>query len=283
MHLGLAQRQNHIGPGLQAFYGSLADGVVFADGFHVQRIGDDDALKAQFFTQEPGEDFFREGGRVLFVQGGEADMGAHNRADLGFHSFAKGVEFGALELFQRFIHHWQLEVRVQEGVAVSGEMLDGSHYPGLLEAPGPGQGQPGYFFGVGAKAAVADHRVLGVGVHVHGGGKVPVDAQRDEGTAHRRPHRFGRLDLPHRAQGHRGGGQGKLQYPLHRPALLVNGNPGLGPQHRANLGHQLANLLGVLDVFAKQAHPPKAVALEVGAGGRVQGGAGDVDHHQAGG
>ena len=170
-------RDQEVGPGEHGLDPGLLEAEVLTDGAHAQVVGDDGAFKAQLFSQEAGEDLLREGRRALRVEVLVDDVGGHDEGYPGADGGLKGRQVLGLDLGQAplFVDR-EPQVAVHARVAVAGEVLGGGQHPGVLEPLDEGQAVAGDELGVGAEAAQADDRVLGVGVDVEHRGEVHVGA-----------------------------------------------------------------------------------------------------------
>ena len=89
--------------------------------------------------------------------------------------------------------HRQVVVRIEIGVAVTGEVFPTSEHTGAAQPPPEGQGVGDHRGGVRAEGPPADHRVGRVGVHVEHGGEVPADPQQRQLAPQRPPDGEGAL------------------------------------------------------------------------------------------
>jgi len=114
-------------------------------------------------------------GRERAVEGRVHDVRGHDRRDPGAHGAAEGEQFAAKERFLPHPDGGKVEVGVDGGVAVPGEMFrDGEDPPGE-RSPGERDPEGGRDGRVVGKGPVPDHRVGRVAVHVEDRGEVHVD------------------------------------------------------------------------------------------------------------
>ncbi|CAM5599114.1 hypothetical protein SFUMM280S_07720 [Streptomyces fumanus] len=255
----------------------MFDAVGAGDGPHLNAVGDDQAVVAQFAAEEFDEDPPGEGARVIQVQGRGEDVGAHHRPGAGLdrraerHQVAFG-QHGGVGVDAR-----HRVVGVDGGVAVAGEVLGAGGHTRRLQAGDVGGGVPGDQGGVGAEGPYADHRVVGVGVDVGGRGPVEVHAAGGEAAAQFGGDAPGQLHVVDRAErvvAGEGGAGAHLQTG-DVAALLVDGD-----QHvvafGAQLGGERGDLLGGGDVAAEQGDGREALAepaqQPVGGGGAGEAG-----------
>jgi hypothetical protein len=107
-----------------------------------------------------------EGGGLLRVETGQEDVRGHDGARARRDGGAERHELAVAERLERQVDDRQREVGVGRGVAVAGEVLRARGHARRLEAAHPRGGVPRGELGVGAEAADADDRVVGIGVHV---------------------------------------------------------------------------------------------------------------------
>ena len=152
---------------------------------------------------------------------------------------------------------WQIQVRVDAGVAMAGKMLRAAEHPLLLQPPAEGTHQGGGGGGVLPPGPHIDHRIVGVVVDIAHGRQHPVQAH---------PPGF-----PSRAVAiafRQGQGQGRI--PAMKPAQ------GQG-------GHQPAQSLKALahpflHIGAEQQRPAGPAAQLVGAQAQFRGPGAEQDH-----
>ena len=106
-----------------------------------------------------------------------------------------------LEPIGRMVEQRQLEVRVGAGVAVPGKVLAAGGDAGALQRPDDRRAEPGDVFGALGQRAIADHRVLRVGVDVEDRRVVERDADGVQLRGERPRKPLGQLLVARRRRG----------------------------------------------------------------------------------
>ena len=151
----------------------------------------------------------------------------------------------------------QLEMRVGAGIAMPGKVLAACGDAILLQHLDEDLAKPRDFLRCVSERAVANHRVLGVGVNIENGCVVERDADRLQLARERHGKPPCQLLVGAAAERHhwRPLGERGLQ-PRDPPALLVDTHP--QRQFRCEilrLPRELSDLFGRLDVARKEDHP----------------------------
>ena len=134
---------------------------------HVQRIGEDKAVKAQFVTQERGHTVRRQaGGRLAPLNSRYQQMGGKNTAQSRIDKFAERHQFAGVDFLQGLVDDRQRLVRVLTRRAMTRKVLSHSHHAAIFQASRKSDGMACHQFGALAKGAVADNGVQRVIVHV---------------------------------------------------------------------------------------------------------------------
>ena len=120
----------------------------------------------------------RERRRLVGVELRQQHVRRHDGARAGLDRGQERAQLALAQLLERQVDDRQREVRVLRRVAVPGEVLR-AHRDALgLVCGDPGRGVGADELGVGAEAAHADDRIVGVGVDVGIRREVEVDADR---------------------------------------------------------------------------------------------------------
>ena len=239
-----------VGARSQRAHGALLDADAGTDRAHLERVRDHEPVEAELLAKEPGQDPRAERRRSLVERGHDEMCGHHRlhaRSDRGAEREQRRLEVARDD--------GQADVRVDGGVTVAGEVLRARGDALALRSLDERRHVPGHELRIGAEAAHADHRVVGVRVHVGDGREVHVHAAGGE-PAGDRGGDVGRQggvvdDAEREVAGERAAG-GRLQ-PRHVAALLVDREqdvPGL-PQPRG----QRRELLRVADVVGEERDP----------------------------
>ena len=131
---------------------------------------------AHLLAQQPAQHARAERGGQLRVQRRHQQVAGHHRLRPGGHGGPERGQLDRVEAGPVAADAGQVVVRVDPGVAVSGEVLGAGGDAAGLQAAYPGGGVPGDQVRVGAERAHPDHRVGRVGVDVGVRGVVQSDA-----------------------------------------------------------------------------------------------------------
>ena len=144
---------------------------------HVQRIGEDQAIKAHVATQERVYAFRRKAcGCLTPLDGRHQQMGSENATQSCLDKLAERHQFASVDFLQGLVDDRQGLVRVLTRRPMAREMLSHSHHTAILQSSGKRDGMPGHQFRTLAKRAVANHRVQRVIVHVEYRGEIHLNA-----------------------------------------------------------------------------------------------------------
>ena len=162
-----------------------------------------------------------------------------------------GRQLDVLEPRARVVDHGQVQVRVDVGVAVAGEVLGAGGDAAALQAVDHGGAEPAHELGVVAERAVADDGVLRVRVHVHHRARSPSGCRRPR-ARRRAPPPSARAcsSEPSRPSARSGGHtvQGSRSRATRPPSWSTATSRGRSwPASRAidlQLAHELGHLLG---------------------------------------
>ena len=145
---------------------------------------------------------------------GKGEVAGHDRRDSLPDQEPVGDQFALPELVEIGADPRQHQVGIAVRGAVAGEVLGGGHDAGTLQAAKEGHRQQPGLHRIGTERARADHRGRGIGVHVHGGREVHVDAERGQLGAEVAPGVV-------RVRGQAGCAQGEVAGSLRRGVLDV--------------------------------------------------------------
>lgn len=151
--------------------------VVVNDGVHFEVVADDDAVKAEFFAQELGDDGVGKCGGEAFAESLHDDVGGHDHGDLCLNGGLEGLEFDVAQASEVMLDDRCVGMAVEIRVPVSWEVFAAGNDAFGEEAVHEGDGVVDDILGGCAEGAVADDGVLRVGVDVEDGGEVEVEAE----------------------------------------------------------------------------------------------------------
>ena len=117
----------------------------------------------------------RKGGGQA-IEGLEAHVRGHHRGQARAGGRDEGHQLHLPEPVRVVRQPGEGDVRVLRGVAMPGKVLHAARYAGALQRLRQGDAKAGHAARIPSEGAVADHRVLGVGVDVDDRGEVQVDA-----------------------------------------------------------------------------------------------------------
>ena len=182
-------------------------------------------------------------------------MGRHDHGDSAGDERAEGRQLNLVQPLEVVLHHRQVEVAVEQRVAMAGEVLGAGDDASLEEPCSERAGKLRDHMRVLREGTVADDRVLRVGPDVGIGGVVEVETERLElraenlADAHRKSRIACLADLQHG----RDAGQRLLQA-LHPATLLVHRHEGEQPFARrlVDLVVEVGDLRRLDDVAGKE-------------------------------
>src|SRR5690606_16657046 len=118
------REQQLVGAGLEGEDGHAVVAVLGAHPLHVEGVGDDHAVEAEFAAQHALKVCGGQGGRVVAgVERGYLEVRGHDRVDAGGDGGPEGRGVDAFPLLSGVGDDGQLGVAVLPGVAVAGEVL----------------------------------------------------------------------------------------------------------------------------------------------------------------
>src|SRR5712691_8395651 len=132
------------------------------DRAHLQPIADRKALETQLASQEPGHDL-RADRRGHAVDRPHNDVGAHHRARTGADRGPERLERAFVRIL---LDDRKVEVRIERGVAVAGEVLGARGHSGVLQAVDPACSVGGDSVGCRPERSYSDDWIYGVAVDV---------------------------------------------------------------------------------------------------------------------
>ena len=169
--------QHHqIDAGLEGLNRGFCRIVVALHRAHVHAVGDDHAIETQLAAQQIAEDKWRERGRAFGIKSAEDDMRGHDDFGARLDAGGEGAQVDRVELVTAARHGGQAAVAVKRGIAVAGEVLERRHGAVLLQGARGCGGHLSDLFGLFAKRAHADDRIVGVGIAVGGGPQDDIQA-----------------------------------------------------------------------------------------------------------
>ncbi len=160
-----ARHHHRVDPSLETGDHDVLDRYV-CDAAHVEGVGHREAVEAQLAAQKIGEDRTRDRGGRLGVERRVADVRAHHGGRARRESAFEWKELAAVERCPVGGDVGSREMRIERGVAVSGEMLRRRCDTRALRATHPRRCELRDALGVVAERARADHGVARFDVHV---------------------------------------------------------------------------------------------------------------------
>ncbi|OBQ38508.1 MAG: hypothetical protein AN484_24185 [Aphanizomenon flos-aquae WA102] len=187
--VGVVILQDQVVSGGDGPDGGFLDAVVVLDGLHREAVGDDDALEAELFAQQAGDDLARERGGDLFriQRGVMAVVRADDAAQSAPDEFGKGLQLHGLQLREAARGLGHLDVRISARGAVAGEMHEDGRGTAVDRALRQRRAEGRHQVRFIADAAQVDDGVVGIQVHVE---------HRRAGEMKTERTRFRRLDPP---------------------------------------------------------------------------------------
>ena len=169
---------HQIHTGFECGQGAFRDSVMTGDGFHFHTVADNNALESQIIPEQPLDDPAGHGGRNgIRLNLREENMRGHYGTYTCINGSAKGGQFHLFQLLQRLIHTGQRQMGVRIRVTVTGEMFGSAHYTAIQKALNGTGSKTGNQIRVISVASNANHRIIGVGIYIHSGGKVNIRTQ----------------------------------------------------------------------------------------------------------
>ena len=104
-----------------------------SDRFHFHVVGKDDAPEVEALSEKVDQDPPREGCRVVGVDSVEDDMSAHEGGKPFLDRSPEGKQLEALELEETLPDVWEIEMRIEMGVAVTREVFSAGDHTRTLE------------------------------------------------------------------------------------------------------------------------------------------------------
>ena len=174
------------------------------DASHIQRVGDDETIEAEFIAEQAADNSRRERRRsaTFGLERRHGEVPGHDRACSGGKGRAKRRQFHRVEMGAVARDGGQVEMRVDLSIAVAGEMF--------------GRGKRAVFFNAAdvcfderrnplrifAERAHVDDGVVGVAVYVRDGRENPVHANGPRFGRGNASDRVGVLGTAGRSNGH---------------------------------------------------------------------------------
>ena len=215
-----------VAAGAQAAHHRLLDRVAVGDRLHVEVVGDHRAAVAELVLEHRLHDARRQRRRVLVVDLGEEHVAGEHAGHVGGDRLAERHELDGTQPIRRQLADRQVQVRVDAGVAVPGEVLARRGEAGALERLDQRPPQRGDVLDALREGAVADGRVLRVGQDVEDRREIERDADREQLRGHRPGEARGeRRVLGPAERDHRRPARERLLQPLDAAALLVDAEP----------------------------------------------------------
>ncbi len=239
-----------VGTGGDRPHSTLLHAHAGADRLHLERVRHDHPGEAELLSQHVVEKLAAHR-RGLVTDRPDDDVRGHDRLSSRLDRRAERDECRLVELSDER----KCEVRVDGGVAVSGEVLCARRHPRALKAAHEGGDMPRDELCVGAERADSDHGVLRIRVDVGDGREVEVDARICKLRTERRCHALGEPDVVDDSERAvtRIRAPGRRLEPRHVAALFVDCNHEVGTLG-AQIVRQRTQLVTALDVPRIQNH-----------------------------
>ena len=249
--------QHPVAAGLEAPADQRFGLVVVGDRLHLEVVTKHHPVVAEILAQQV-HDVRRQRGRALLVEAGEQHMRRHDARHARGDRRLERRQLDLTQAVQVVLEARQLEVAVGRRVAVTGEVLGaGGHARGLHRGD-ERRRMPADARRIAGEAAVADHRVVRVGVDVDHRREVQADPEVRQLTGDRRGHRRRRRRIVALAQQtHRRPLGPRRPQPLDATTLLVDRQQhrGLGRRRRVQGRRQGPYLRRITDIPGEQDHP----------------------------
>ena len=249
-----AAHEHAIAPGVDRLHRRGRDWGARAHGLHLQVIAQNHTLIPKFFSQDALHDGPAERCGLVFVDRGHQDVRRHDEGDVFANGGAKWHELDRAESIGRLIDERQLEMRIGTCVAVTRKMLAARRYAFALQGADDDAAQTRNFFGLFSEGAIANYRVVGIGMNIEDRSVVERDADRAQFARERAPETLGqriRVGAPeHR---HWRPARKRFLEAGDAAALLVYADPcGHGASERFDVSGQLHDLFRRFDVAAEK-------------------------------
>ena len=200
----IAGEQKHIVASEQRIPNARALADEVGKALHAHGVGEHQPLESELAPQQGVHDERGQGGGLRFraVQSGHVKVGDHD----GTHAAVKRVterrEFDGIETRPIVADGRKRGVRVAVAVAVAWEVFGRRQNVNVLQPVGVRLPQRTDPFHVLPKAPAPNHRVDGVGIHVHHRGEVDVDPCRAKALANHLPKHPHQRRVPRGAERH---------------------------------------------------------------------------------
>ena len=147
--------------------------------FHIQRVGEYQALEAHLVLQEASNDGSRQAGRqeAVPLHSRHLEVAHHHATQTCADILAERKQLHAVQALAVMPQDGERLVRIRVGVAMSGEMLGDGKDTLALQSSRVGHHLGGHLAGVFAKGADVDDRIQRIGIGVGHGSKIDVHAQ----------------------------------------------------------------------------------------------------------
>src|SRR5438445_301051 len=177
--VGVRRDHEQIRPREEGTHGGFARAVLRDGGAHVERVGDDEALKPEGVAQQAGQDGRREGRRLLGAgEVGDDDVRAHHDVRPGGDPGPEGDEFERIQPSVARGDAREADVGVDLGVAVTGKMFQGGEHPMIAQPAHVLRHETRDRTRIFAEGPGIDDGVRRVVVDVGVGREIDVDADR---------------------------------------------------------------------------------------------------------
>ena len=249
-----AADQETVAAGGDRLDGGVRHRIRPGDGLHLQVVAQDDALVTELVAQQRMDDAWRQRGRLLFVERGDQHVRGHDEGDPRANGLAERHELDASEPVWRMLDDREVEVRVDRRVAMSREMLATRRDAIVLQPADDRCAERRHHLGRFGERAIADDRILRVGMDVEDGRVIERDADRLQLRRQRRGERAASAGSPLRPSmaigGHSvNGARSRATRPPSWSTLTQSGNSAASV---LRVARELGHLLGRFDVAAKQ-------------------------------
>ncbi len=177
---------HHLAAGSNRLHGRIRHRVGRGDRLHLEIVAEDDALETQLVAQQVVDDAARQRRRLLLVNRRHEDVGGHDKSHLGRNRLPERDGLDAADAIGRMLDERKLEMGVNRRVPMPRKVLSACGDAVILQAANNGGAQLPHHRGIVGERAIANDRVLRVGVNVQDGRVVERDADGLEFGGERR-------------------------------------------------------------------------------------------------
>ena len=165
----ILRKEQHIVASEQRAQFYLAGLVGIGHALHVERIGEDQATETDLTFEQIAHDGVAQGaGHALrAVQGGHFKVCHHHSSETFFNKALEGVELQRIQSQATVRDERKRLVTVAVHIAMTGEVFRCGDHTAVLQSAHVGDALARHVLAILAEAAVVDHGVRGIVVHVH--------------------------------------------------------------------------------------------------------------------